>query len=296
MNLHPEDANTEEDHVGPACAFVRDNADAFALGALTPTESRLLVDHLADHPDCQSVVDRAIATAGALAFSMPLVAEADLAVKLKLFDRIAAESTPQSASKLQRGNDLVAALAGSSAASHTVASGTTSRSWIHAVSTALVAPMAIALVVVSLWAYSMNDELDDMRNSTAVADPTSSSSTNIEMMTMQTSDDSSSAKGSLGAMPDQKSAVLMAWDLDPMKDHEVWCEESDGETLMVGKLVVSDDGDAMQTIVFPGPIDDYKRIFVSGGGTDSSEPPELVLMMPDKNKVDDDENHSTPES
>ncbi|MEJ7838374.1 MAG: hypothetical protein WKF81_06125 [Thermomicrobiales bacterium] len=299
MSLYSDNTEIMNEPVDPNCLFVQDNAEAFALGSLTTTEFREITGHIALHPACRTYIDQAMATVETLAFAMPLMAAPDLAVKLSLFDRIAAESSQATlqSSKLERGNTLVAALQNTQAApSDTRVSGT-SRSWVQYLGAALLAPMAIALTVVSLWAFSMNDELDDMRDSTVVAEPTSDSSTSIEMMTMQSSGDTPYASGSLGAMPDQKSAVLMAWDLDPKKDHKVWCEESDGKQWMVGELVVSEDGNAMQTLEFPGPINDYTRIYVSGSGTDATESMELILMMPDKNKsYDEHDKESTPQS
>ena len=290
MSNNPANEETQN----PACAFVRDNAGAFALQALTPTETQQLLDHLADHPECQIFVDEAIATAAVLAFSMPLVAAPDFAVKLKLFDRIAAESNRASktTTRVQMSNDIVAAYSKSEAATSLPTRPPTSRNWVQYLSAAVVAPLAIALAVVSLWAFNMNDELDSMRDAN---DDAASNSTSVEMMTMESSDSESSARGSLGTMPDQKSAILLAWDLDPDQEHQVWCEESDGQKTMVTSLDVSDEGNAMQAIEFPGPIDGYKRIFVSGSEAEDSDSPELILTIPEKvGKPDDVTASPTP--
>lgn len=298
MNLYSDNRDTMNEPADPGCLFVQENAGAFALGSLTTAESREISGHIAAHPTCRIHIDQALATVETLSFAMPLMAAPDLAVKLSLFDRIAAESSRTvPSSKMERGNTLVAALRNGQDPPTQASASNSSRSWVQYLGAALLAPMAIALTVVSLWAFSMNDELDDMRNATEVAEPTSDSSTSIEMMTMESSGDTPTASGSLGAMPDQKSAVLMAWDLDPKKDHKVWCEESDGQQWMVGELVVSEDGNALQTLEFPGPINDYSRIYVSGSGTDATESMELILMMPDKNKsYDDKDKESTPAS
>jgi hypothetical protein len=284
MSLHPDDPN----QLDPACAYVRDNADAFALNSLSDSEARNLIAHVNEHPECAQFLREAMATVEALAFSMPLVAAPDLAVKMKLFDRISAktEATSSPRSRVQTSNEIVAAFSGSTQRVPIAEAPEPRRNWVQYLSAAVVAPLAIALVVMSLWAFNMNEELDSMRDASATSE--TGSGTSIEMLTMESSDKSSTARGSLGAMPDQKSAVLLAWDLDPGQEHEVWCEESDGQKTMVSALDVGEDGNAMQTIKFPGPIDGYKRIFVAGSEDDDSDAPELILTIPEK--VGKDEN------
>jgi anti-sigma-K factor RskA len=290
MAFEPEDSTSDR----AACDFVRDNADAFALGALTPEESQRIVRHIDDHPECQSIVSAANAVASALAYSMPLIGRPDLAVKLRLFDRIAAESaTPTAnASRIETSDKVIAALNSPAVASPPQVEVPPRRPWLQHVSTALIAPLAIALTIMSLWAYNLNDELDEMRDNTEANEGVASNT--IEMWTMETSDSSSNARGSLGALPDQTSAVLLAWNLDPQEDLEVWCEEENGKKWMVTPLEVGDDGAAMQTIVLPKGLDEYKSIYVSGGEDSGSETPELMLTLPEKTKPDPHDDLATP--
>jgi hypothetical protein len=294
MSFDPEECTSGHSD----CDFVRENADAFALGALDPEETQRIARHLDDHPECQSIVERAIAVSSLLAFSMPLIEGPDLAVKLRLFDRIAAESTSQPApvsanmSKIDRGDRIVAAFNTPLPTPAPATEVPPRRNWVQNVTAAMIAPLAIALTVVSLWAYNLNDELDDMQDE--VESNQGVVSTTIEMYSMETSDSSSDARGSVGALPNQNSAVLLAWNLDPEKDLEVWCEESNGNKWMVSPLEVDADGAAMQTIELPKGLDEYKRIYVSGSQDSGAENPELILTLPEKNRPDPEDDISTP--
>jgi hypothetical protein len=225
---------------------------------------------------------------------MPLIDRPDLAVKLRLFDRVAAESAQSTAnvSRIETSDRVIAALNAQAPALPVRAEIPPRRSWIQHVSTALIAPLAIALTIMSLWAYNLNDELDDMRESTEASEGVVSNT--IEMWTMETSDSSSNARGSLGALPDETSAVLLAWNLDPEEELEVWCEEENGNKWMVSPLEVGDDGAAMQTINLPKSLDEYKSIYVSGGEGSGSETPELMLTLPEKTKPDPHDDIATP--
>ena len=283
-------------HLQSDCDLVRDTAEAYALGALEIDETERITRHIAEHAECMALVSGAFAVVEALPYSMPLVEGPDLAVKLRLFDAIAAESAPPVAAstgeKLATGNAVIAAL-NAQPATVSMAPATPSRSWMQYLGTAVAVPLAIALTVVSLWAYNLNQDLDSMEDQLDATTNGEVVTTSIEMYTMDSSNSETGARGSIGAMPNQTSAVLLAWDLNPDEDHEVWCEERNGKKWKVSALEVSDSGDAMQTIQLPKPLDGYKSIYVSAATDSASEGAELILTIPEKTRPDDSD-ISTP--
>jgi hypothetical protein len=283
---------------GDDCEFVRENAAAFALQSLTGAETARIVQHLLDHPACQQHIDDALAVAQVLPYSMPLLAAPDVAVKFRLFDRIAADAqTPVSPPVPDRFEHSQRILRGLNPAAHPEPPTETPApfrqpAWTQHLSTILVAPLCVALLVMSLWAYNLNDELDSMQDELD-GQQGQTVSNSMELYSMTSSCKDCSTGGQIGTMPDQKSAVLLAWDLNPDEKHEIWCEESNGEKWMVSQLDVNANGAAMQTIKFPKPIDGYKRIFVSGVNDAITDAPELLVAIPEDHD-DESSAESTP--
>jgi hypothetical protein len=286
------DPTTNSPSHSDACAFVRDNAAAFALRALTPEETSQIVRHLEEHPACQRYIDAELAVVELLPFSMPLIEAPDLAVRIKLFDTIDAERQTPLARYTDREPARFFAPRQHPAPESlrtAPAPAMPPNRWPQVLGSVLLAPLCIALLVMSVWAYNLNDEVKSLRDANTAAD----SPTMMEVYAMTSSCTDCSTHGQIGAMPDQTSAILLAWDLDPAEDHEVWCEERDGNKWMVSSLNVNANGAAMQTIKFPKPIDGYSRIYVSGSDNDEGEDPELLVAMPEQHE-DNPPSESTP--
>lgn len=86
----------------------------------------------------------------------------------------------------------------------------------------------------------------------------------IEVMAMETTcpDCHDATGGQIGADPKEKDGLVMAWNLDPERKHEVWCVNRDGLHTKVGDLVVADTGSVMQKISFPDEVGGYQQIYV----------------------------------
>jgi hypothetical protein len=283
---------------GDDCAFVRENAAAFALQSLTDTETARIVQHLLDHPACQRHIDDALAVVQVLPYSMPLLAAPDVAVKFRLFDRIAADAQAPALqpvpARFEQSQRILHGLNPAAIPGPPIESPAPFRqpAWTQQLSTILIAPLCVALLVMSLWAYNLNDELDAMQDELD-GQQGQTVSNSMELYSMTSSCKDCSTGGQIGTMPDQKSAVLLAWDLNPDEKHEIWCEESNGKKWMVSQLDVNADGAAMQTIKFPKPIDGYKRIFVSGVNDAITDAPELLVAIPEDHD-DESSAESTP--
>jgi hypothetical protein len=224
---------------------------------------------------------------------MPLIDSPGLSTKLDLFARIDGHRPKVTHPADTMRSRVAEAWATPALAAPTPEppSASSARPWHSFVASALLAPLAIALVVVSLWAWNLNSELDELQspgNDTG----TIADGSVIEMYTMENMA-STSARASIGSMPNGNSAVLLAWDLNPTEDHEVWCEEKNGKKWKVGSLAVGENGSAAQTIQLPKPIDGYARIYVSGSMDDEESGPELILNIPD-NEDDGDIENGTP--
>lgn len=68
--------------------------------------------------------------------------------------------------------------------------------------------------------------------------------------------------GQIGADPDQKNGLVVAWNLDPQRKHEVWCVNRDGKHTKVGDLDVAGTGSVLQTVSFPDAVGGYQQIYV----------------------------------
>ena len=103
------------------CADVRDDLDAYALGALDLDDARRVDDHVAGCPGCRRLLDEASANAAALALAVP-IASAHPALKARVLAMASAIEAPPPAYRrspprwwLAAAAVLVAALAGVSA-------------------------------------------------------------------------------------------------------------------------------------------------------------------------------------
>lgn len=271
-----------------AYAYIDANADAFALGALSRDEAADVAAALAAFPDLLPLVDSAIAAVQALPFAMPLIDAPGLATKLDLFAKIDGHRPAAPSPQSTLGSRIADAWSSPALAEPLPSTPAPVRPWHSIVASAMLAPLAIALVVVSLWAWNLNSQLDEMESSSDGNGALTDGSV-IEMYTMENMA-STNARASIGSMPNDTSAVLLAWDLNPTEDHEVWCEEKNGKKWKVGSLSVGENGSAAQTIQLPKPIDGYARIYVSGSMDDEEGSPELILNIPDNRDEGEFEN------
>lgn len=117
----------------------------------------------------------------------------------------------------------------------------------------LFAGLAVALLVIGVWSFL----------------PFSNSGENlpggqIEVMAMETTcpDCHHETGGQIGADPVEKDGLVMAWNLDPERSHEVWCVNKEGKHTKVSDLQVAQSGSVMQTVSFPDAVGGYQQIYV----------------------------------
>lgn len=98
--------------------------------------------------------------------------------------------------------------------------------------------------------------------------------------------------GQIGADPEEKDGLVMAWNLDPQRKHEVWCVNRDGKHEKVGDLDVADTGSVMQTVSFPDAVGGYQQIYVIRD--DGAEELTVAPGTGDDNEGDLPDSPSTP--
>lgn len=115
------------------------------------------------------------------------------------------------------------------------------------------AGLAVALLVVGLWSFL---PLDRENNGLPGGQ--------IQVMAMDTTclDCHEETGGQIGADPEEKDGLVVAWNLDPQRKHEVWCVNSVGKHTKVGDLEVKNTGSVMQTVSFPDAVGGYEQIYI----------------------------------
>ncbi len=88
--------------------------------------------------------------------------------------------------------------------------------------------------------------------------------------------------GQIGADPEENDGLVVAWNLDPKRKHEVWCVNSEGKHEKVGDLDVADTGSVMQTVSFPDAVGGYQQIYVI-----RDDGAEELTVKPDKSGEQD---------
>lgn len=235
------------------CDRVHSELGAWSLGALEPEETQLVDNHLGQCDACSREADHWKRVTAMLPFGSRAVSPS-IGAKRALMARVADD---QLATAMPV-RPISLALARREVASQSVTTGRKLH-W----SQLLVAPLALALLVMSLWSLELRDQLDDTRD--ARAEVTSAILPEGFQAFQLTSDcEQCDTAGHLLADPDKSEALMLAWNLNPGENHEVWCEEGDGSRALVANLQVGEAGEVMQSLAFDQPISGYKRIYVIG--------------------------------
>lgn len=235
------------------CDRVRNELGAWSLGALEPEETQLVDHHLGQCDACSREADHWKQVTAMLPFGSRVIGpsiDSKRALMARVADDQLATAMPVSPASL--------ALVRSEVASQSA----TARRTFHW-SQLLVAPLALALLVMSLWSLELRDQLDDTRD--ARAEVMSAMLPEGFQAFQLTSDcEQCDTAGHLLADPDKSEALMLAWNLNPGEIHEVWCEEGDGSRALVANLQVGEAGEVVQSLVFDQPISGYTRIYVIG--------------------------------
>lgn len=241
-----------ESRHGWTCDEVRDELEGWALGALEPEEMAVVEQHLATCDSCRREASRLSQVASMLPFASPPVSPSASA-KIALMSRIADDQLFQSESRSP------ALPPPTPPAGNVAGGGLPARiPW----SQALVAPLAIALLVMTLWSFELREQVDDGSEAAAPDTTTAMLPAGVQTYSLKSECEKCNAAGKLLADPKKADALMVAWNLDPSQIHQVWCIEGNGSKVLVASLEVTDTGDVVQPLIFDQPIADYSQIYV----------------------------------
>jgi hypothetical protein len=242
------------------CDRVREELEGWALGALDAAENRAVGRHLAICPKCRSEGTAIRDIASLLPLSLAPV-DPSATAKRNLMVRIAEEQMASAAISEPSG-DAVPDMA-------TMESAPRQRSYHW--SQLLVAPLAIALVIMTLWSFELRGQVNDQGGGGGRSALTAPLPDGVQTFSMHTECAKCQSTGKLLADPKTAHALMVAWNLDPTQVHQVWCEEGDGSRVLVASLQVSEDGGVVQPLAFDQPISGYSRIYVMSRNGDKVE-------------------------
>lgn len=294
MTDHTSDKNRAQTPFKEECSLVQDLLEAEALGILEPAEHARVQRHLQLCGPCR----RELADLHRVVDLLPLLSEPATPspmVKARLFQQIADES--ESGPRLMSfGNPWAAEPVTDPPAPAPLETPTEGPGWRSWMMSALVAPLAIALIVLAAWSSSLRNDLEVARSGTgrdAVAQiANGTSSTGMKLYSMEPSCptcDETPASGHLGGDPDDNVGILVAWNLNPDEKHEVWCEDRDGKLIRVSDLEVEQGGQVAQTVNFPDAIGGYTTIFVTrNDGTEEMRVAMNEDIITDESTPEDD--------
>jgi len=278
-----------------ACAYVRDLAAGYVLGALEPDDQRRIEDHTVSCNACDRVVGQAKQAASMLSFTVKL-ATPPLDAKAQLFSRIAHSSRPQ-ASALTSPTITIPA----SNAETTVALKP-SRRWqlpgfarsdrgrvnlpLLAVPLATV-PLVLALALVGSFAMSRQSQVGDLRAELLSA----KSDLNDAHETLDTVDgftagenakvyeipgdgtkNNGGVHGKVIANPGTNEAMLMIWQLDNQPKgctYQVILESKDGHVQTAAEFGVDSEGNGAAKLSLDEPFNNYTILHVKRKYMDS---------------------------
>ena len=270
MTDHTSDTNRAPGPFKQECDLVQDLLEAEALDILEPAEHARVQRHVQLCGACR----RELADLHRVADLLPLLSEPATPspmVKARLFQQIADESEP-GPRLVSFGNPWVdgSSPTHDSPAPAPVSGGGDRPNWRSWVMSALVAPLAIALIVMAAWSSSLRNDLEVARSGEergTVAEIAAGAGPNgMKLYSMEPSCptcDDTPASGHLGGDPEENVGVLVAWNLNPEEKHEVWCEDRDGKLIRVSDLMVEQSGEVAQTVNFPDAIGGYTTIYVT---------------------------------
>lgn len=234
------DLHTNHDH--DDCMFCQEHLEEAAMRTLEPDVQQRMECHLVRCPMCRAELAQIEQNLQLLAYSVEQV-DPPANAKQSFLARFEAEHDRPEA---QKPAPLV------SPSNDTRPSTRFPRQipWSYG---GLIAGLAVALLVVGMWNLLPLSESDG-----------GLPRGQIEVMAMENTcpDCHDGTGGQIGADPREKDGLVMAWNLDPQRKHEVWCVNRDGHHTKVGDLQVGESGDVMQTVSFPDVVGGYQQIYV----------------------------------
>lgn len=264
MSDHRHFQPNANDHL--TCGYVRDDLQAWALGALEPAEHAMIKAHLDSCPDCRLEANQWLHVVSALPLALPPL-DPPASLKQQLMDRVSGDQLAAVSPALPAAPTAPTAPADKSGGGGSTMAGRFSWSQV------LVAPLIIALIVMTAWTIDLQDRLDRSAESNLIATVSDDAMIPAEVQTfgLKTKCQTCESSGRLLADPQTAYALFFAWDLDPDMAHQVWCVDDTGARKLVASLDVSSSGDVVQPLLFDQPIAGYSQIYVMSKNNDDEQ-------------------------
>lgn len=260
------------------------NAEAYALNALEGIERRTIEHHLLWCGKCR----RMIADVRRVTNLLPFLAEPAVPspeAKSNLFARIAGSQAedesverPVAHAHPWETRPVAAKTPGKNGA-------TRSSPWQRWIGPALIAPLAIALLLLSAWTNSLRNEVDSLearQQMPANLAQIGSTDSDLQLYALKPACPEcaeTKASGQFGGNPDSSVGVVVAWDLDPNERHQVWCVNKQGEKFLISDLDVEHTGSVFQAVNFPDTLGGYQQIYVARHDGTADPQAELLVAM-----------------
>lgn len=270
------------------CALCRDHLEEFALGILNPHAATQVEEHIYACAACRTEYEDIYRVTWMLPFLAEPV-DPSPHVKDALFARIARAEHEDSNPVVVLDNPWA-----SIDQPDAVAASTSKASiWQRWVMPGVIAPLAICLIVLAAWANSLGNNTDDVRppadeNIAAIGVPTDASR-GLQLYAFKPACENCTqnhASGQLGGNPSGNVGVVVAWNLDPNEQHQVWCVDDEGKKLLITDLDVEYTGNVSQTVNFPEALGGYQQIYVARHDGTADPDAELMVAINDQHQID----------
>ncbi len=260
MNSRPDNRTTQDDspHSGE-CAFALENLEGFAIDALDRFERGVVEHHLRWCDACQAEAARYERVTQRLPFAVPAGPDPRPEIKASLFERIEADRsgvekapprrTPDPDPRVPDGRNPAAG-------------------WWQYASVALIAPLALSLLVMGVWANSMRTDLDEQRNdleSQVLLNQALANGGQVALYSVEKEASCPTCHGSgqLGMSESNDMGMVLGWNFDPATRHQVWGVSQDGEAMKMCELEVDPTGSVMQMFTFPDAPSSFSEVYIT---------------------------------
>jgi hypothetical protein len=237
------------------CPDIEDQFEAYAIGALDSFDRGLVEHHLRWCPRCRAIAEEWNAVASHLPLASPPVDAPAPELKRALMDRVRGqEKAPRPASGHEQ---------------RPSSSSTNSQlppRWQRMLSVGLIAPLALALVVMGAWANSMridlNEREDDLTDQVELNQALLSGN-QVQLYTVVQNCPTCQGSGQLGVSASDDMGMMVGWNFDPKQQHDVWQVNADGHRKRVCQLHVDPEGGVMQMFHLPEAPSDYADVYIT---------------------------------
>lgn len=251
------------------CMFCLEHLEEAAMRTLEPDVQQRMECHLARCPMCRAELAHIEKTLQLLAYSVDQI-EPRPEAKRNLLARFEAERDQPAAEK------PIAATAPTPKPNPRYRTPRT-MPWSYG---GVFAGFCVALLILGAWNFLPLDRSDNGLPRGQIQ---------VMAMDLTCEDCHEETGGQIGADPNEKDGLVVAWNLDPQRKHEVWCVNRDGLHTKVSDLDVAETGSVMQTVSFPDAVGGYQQIYVI-----RDDGAEELSVVPGNSREDDDDSLDDP--